>query len=139
MPAMLMYVNLYLYGLCTHSSKLMICCCFSPKLCRVINLQINLLPLKVNTISHLVFVKYRCICTLLIGPLPDTTVDFWHLVWQEKPNTIVMVTNLVEDTKIKCHQYWPNTGTQSFGSFRVTITDQKILADYTIRGLLMQV
>ena len=50
-----------------------------------------------------------------------------------------MVTNLEEGNQKKCHQYWPDTGTQSFGPFRVTITDQQILADYTTRWLLVQV
>ena len=66
-------------------------------------------------------------------------VDFWRLVWQERAPTIVMITNLVEGTKIKCQQYWPHTGTQSYGPFQVTITDQQTLADYTIRSLLVQV
>ena len=34
---------------------------------------------------------------------------------------MLMVTNLREGTKTKCHQYWPETGTQSFGPFKVTI------------------
>ena len=66
-------------------------------------------------------------------------VDFWRLVWQEKAHTIVMITNLVEGAKSKCQQYWPDTGVQSYGPFLVTITDQQILADYTIRSLLVQV
>ena len=74
-----------------------------------------------------------------LGPLPKTTIDFWRLVWQEKPQSIVMVANLEEGNKTKCHQYWPDTGTKSFGPFQVTITDQQILADYTTRSLLMQV
>ena len=73
------------------------------------------------------------------GPLPKTIVDFWRLVWQEKPPTIVMVTNLKEGTKIKCQQYWPESGTKSFGPFEVTISGEQILADYTTRSLLVQV
>ena len=73
------------------------------------------------------------------GPLPKTVVDFWRLVWQEKPLTIVMVTNLVEGTKIKCQQYWPDSATKSYGPFQVTITDEQTLADYTTRSLLVQV
>ena len=71
--------------------------------------------------------------------MPKTLVDFWRLMWQEKPPTIVMVTNLKEGTKTKCQQYWPDAGAQSFGPFLVTITDQQILADYTTRSLLVQV
>ena len=73
------------------------------------------------------------------GPLPHTTIDFWRLVWQEKSQTIVMVTNIKEGSKNKCHQYWPEVGAQSFGPFQVTITDQQILADYTTRCFSVQV
>ena len=75
------------------------------------------------------------------GPLPETVVDFWHLVWQEKTLTIVVLTNLVEGTKKKCQQYWPDSGTKSdmYGPFQVTIIDEEILADYTTRSLLVQV
>ena len=75
----------------------------------------------------------------LLGPLPKTVVDFWRLVWQEKSPTIVMITNLLEGTKIKCQQYWPESGVQSFGPFEITISDQQKLADYTVRSLLVQV
>ena len=74
-----------------------------------------------------------------IGPLPKTTVDFWRMVWQERSQTIVMLANLVEGDKIKCHKYWPETGTLSFGPFNVTITAQQILADYTTREFSVQV
>ena len=75
----------------------------------------------------------------LAGPLPTTLVDFWRLVWQEKPHVIVMVTNLKEGNKIKCQQYWPDSGTKSYGPFQITITDQQIFADYTIRILQVAV
>ena len=66
-------------------------------------------------------------------------VDFWRLVWQEKPPTIVMVTNLKEGTKIKCQKYWPESGTRNFGPFQITISEEQTLADYTTRTLLVQV
>ena len=73
------------------------------------------------------------------GPLPKTVVDFWRLVWQERPPSIVMITNLEEGNKIKCQQYWPETGSRSFGPFQVTISDEQILTDYTIRKLEVKV
>ena len=73
------------------------------------------------------------------GPLPKTLVDFWRLVWQEKPLTIVMVTNLKEGTKRKCQQYWPESGTKDFGPFQITMSDEQTLADYTTRTLVVQV
>ena len=50
-----------------------------------------------------------------------------------------MITNLVEVKKIKCHQYWPDKDSTKFGPFEVSIIDQQILADYTIRTLIVQV
>ena len=73
------------------------------------------------------------------GPLKKTTVDFWRLVWQEKAPSIVMITNLEEGGKTKCQQYWPDSGSKSFGPFRVSVTDQQILADYTICSLYLEV
>ena len=73
------------------------------------------------------------------GPLPKTAVDFWRLVWQERAPSIVMITNLEERGKPKCQQYWPDSGTENFGPFQVSITEQQILADYTIRNLTVQV
>lgn len=69
------------------------------------------------------------------GPLPSTLVDFWRMVWQERPTTIVMLTNLREGNKTKCEQYWPESGSKMFGPFTVAITKQQIFADYTIRIL----
>ena len=69
------------------------------------------------------------------GPLPKTVVDFWRLVWQERPPSIVMITNLEEGGKIKCQCYWPESGRCKFGPFEVTLTNEQILADYTVRKL----
>ncbi|XP_064386146.1 uncharacterized protein LOC135334769 isoform X3 [Halichondria panicea] len=71
------------------------------------------------------------------GPLPNTLVDFWRMMWQERPPIIVMLTNLKENNKIKCQQYWPDSGSVNYGPFTVTITDQQVLADYTVRNLLL--
>ena len=66
-------------------------------------------------------------------------MDFWRLVWQERALSIVMITNLEEGGKTKCQQYWPDSGNKTFGPFQVTVTNQEILADYTLRSLLVQV
>ena len=73
------------------------------------------------------------------GPLPKTLVDFWRLVWQERPPSIVMITNLEEGGKIKCQQYWPESGRCQYGPFGVTLTDEEIMTDYTTRKLEAQV
>ena len=74
-----------------------------------------------------------------VGPKQHLLVDFWRLVWQEKPPTIVMVTNLKENNKKKCEQYWPESGSATFGPFKVTLTDHQIFADYDVRTLKVAV
>ena len=71
------------------------------------------------------------------GPNKKTLVDFWRLVWQERPQCIVMVTNVVEEGKTKCEQYWPSReeGSQTFGPFDVSLLNEVTLPDYTVRTL----
>ena len=76
---------------------------------------------------------------LNVGPLPKTVTDFWWLVWQERICVVAMVTNVVEGGQQKCEQYWPSQGTQEYGPFKVTLTDQQVFADYIIRKLLVAV
>ncbi|CAG5132393.1 unnamed protein product [Candidula unifasciata] len=49
--------------------------------------------------------KNAFICTQ--GPLPNTFVDFWRMVWYNQTCVIVMTTRTVERSRIKCGQYWP--------------------------------
>ena len=37
------------------------------------------------------------------APVAKTLADFWRLIWQEHPPTIVMVTNLKEREKVSIH------------------------------------
>lgn len=43
------------------------------------------------------------------GPLPQTTGDFWRMVWEQKVDTIAMLTLDMEGQKVKCHRYWPDS------------------------------
>ena len=74
-----------------------------------------------------------------VGPKPETIIDFWRLVWQERPPVIVMITNLRENNKRKCDQYWPEGGSMNYGPFKITLIEQEVLADYVIRTLLVNV
>ncbi|XP_045464788.1 tyrosine-protein phosphatase Lar isoform X5 [Harmonia axyridis] len=67
------------------------------------------------------------------GPLQETFCDFWRMCWELKTATIVMMTKLEERTRIKCDQYWPSKGTETYGSMSCTITDVQELATYCIR------
>ena len=60
-------------------------------------------------------------------------------MWQERPSAIVMLTNCEEGGRVKCEQYWPESGNKSYGPFHVIITDKQILADYTVRKFVIMV
>ncbi|XP_060587164.1 receptor-type tyrosine-protein phosphatase kappa-like [Ruditapes philippinarum] len=54
------------------------------------------------------------------GPTKEILLDFWRMIWQEESSMIVMLTNLIEEGKEKCEQYWPNEGTSHmFGNIKV--------------------
>ena len=74
-----------------------------------------------------------------LGPLPHTVIDFWRMVWQGRPSAIVMLTNCEEGGRVKCEQYWPESGNKNYGPFQVIITDKQILADYTVRSFVVTV
>ena len=61
------------------------------------------------------------------------------MVWQEQLHVVAMVTNTMEGGQKKCEHYWPEQGTQEYGPFKVTLTDQQVFADYTIRQLFVSV
>ena len=43
------------------------------------------------------------------------------------------VTNLEERGRIKCHQYWPSEGGESYGDIQVTLMQTMELSDFTVR------
>ncbi|XP_057194008.1 protein tyrosine phosphatase receptor type Fa isoform X7 [Triplophysa rosa] len=67
------------------------------------------------------------------GPLPETLSDFWRMVWEQRTNTIVMMTRLEEKSRVKCDQYWPSRGTETYGMIQVTVLDTVELATYSVR------
>ena len=60
------------------------------------------------------------------------------MVWQLHSPTVVMMTDL-EEGRRKCEQYWPTFGTADYGPYSVTLAEQKIRADFTIRKLTLTV
>ncbi|XP_039666949.1 protein tyrosine phosphatase receptor type Fa isoform X18 [Perca fluviatilis] len=67
------------------------------------------------------------------GPLPETLSDFWRMVWEQRTCTIIMMTRLEEKSRVKCDQYWPSRGTETYGMIQVTMLDTVELATYSIR------
>jgi protein tyrosine phosphatase len=72
------------------------------------------------------------------GPNPDTVADFWRMVWEQGSAIIVMLTNLEEKGRTKCHQYWPEDKSGLFGRIRVHLQESLVLTDYTQRCFSLQ-
>ncbi|XP_053400082.1 receptor-type tyrosine-protein phosphatase alpha-like [Mercenaria mercenaria] len=58
------------------------------------------------------------------------------MIWEKNVYTIAMVTNLVEEKKTKCLQYWPTVESSTrYGDFTVRTESEAIFAEFTIRNL----
>ncbi|WAR16047.1 PTPRS-like protein [Mya arenaria] len=63
---------------------------------------------------------------------------FWNMIWQQKVEKIVMVTNLMEEVKEKCEQYWPCVGiTNNYSGVKVTCQSEDEYAEFTRRLLFL--
>ncbi|XP_028448094.1 receptor-type tyrosine-protein phosphatase S isoform X6 [Perca flavescens] len=69
------------------------------------------------------------------GPLAETFGDFWRMVWEQRAASVVMMTRLEEKSRIKCDQYWPSRGTETYGIIQVTLLDTMELATFCVRTL----
>ncbi|XP_057313832.1 tyrosine-protein phosphatase Lar-like [Hydractinia symbiolongicarpus] len=70
------------------------------------------------------------------GPKKETIFDFWRMVLGEKPAAVIMLTNIVEDGKPKCAQYWPkNNGKRVYNGIEVEVMEVQVYADYVIRKM----
>ncbi|XP_027875935.1 receptor-type tyrosine-protein phosphatase S isoform X8 [Xiphophorus couchianus] len=67
------------------------------------------------------------------GPLAETFGDFWKMVWEQRTASVVMMTRLEEKSRIKCDQYWPSRGTETYGMTQVTLLDTMELATFCVR------
>ncbi|PRP85744.1 hypothetical protein PROFUN_06338 [Planoprotostelium fungivorum] len=62
------------------------------------------------------------------GPLPETSADFWKMIWDEDVNVLVMLTKINENGRVKCHRYYPEKldgdNVFQFGDLRVQLLSQ---------------
>ncbi|KAH8850970.1 Receptor-type tyrosine-protein phosphatase S [Schistosoma japonicum] len=80
-----------------------------------------------------------------------TTEDFWLMIFQCNIAQIVMLTNSIEDSTLKCCQYWPEMPSRSsstilldskstsqyFGNIMVEIMDRIDYAHFTVRCFIV--
>ncbi|WAR12822.1 LAR-like protein, partial [Mya arenaria] len=73
-----------------------------------------------------------------LGPTSKQLGDFslfWKMIWQQRVEKVVMVTNLTEQGYPKCEQYWPNPGTtKTFGAIEVKSSSEDEYAEFTRRA-----
>ncbi|KAK3606132.1 hypothetical protein CHS0354_010761 [Potamilus streckersoni] len=67
------------------------------------------------------------------GPNKATVIDFWRMVWLANSGKIVMLTNLIEESKIKCEQYWPDSGHMTTGDIQIDLQSVQEFAFFTLR------
>ncbi|XP_039590835.1 receptor-type tyrosine-protein phosphatase C [Polypterus senegalus] len=68
------------------------------------------------------------------GPLPETTEDFWLMVFQRKTKIIVMLSELKEGEKEFCSKYW-NDEMTTYGSMQVKETGCNTFPGFTVRAI----
>lgn len=73
------------------------------------------------------------------GPLPDTSADFWQMVWEQGCVVIVMLTRLVENDVMLCHRYWPEEGSELYHIYEVHLVSEHIWCDdYLVRSFYLK-
>ncbi|XP_023363204.1 tyrosine-protein phosphatase non-receptor type 12 [Otolemur garnettii] len=74
------------------------------------------------------------------GPLANTVIDFWRMIWEYNVVIIVMACREFEMGRKKCERYWPLYGEDpiTFAPFKISCEDEQARTDYFIRTLLLE-
>ncbi|XP_033097302.1 receptor-type tyrosine-protein phosphatase T-like [Anneissia japonica] len=73
------------------------------------------------------------------GPTVASVNDMWRMIWQKKSTIIVVVTNVVEGTRRKCEQYWPDPNDSNlYTNIAVTNVGETKYGNYVVRNLQLQ-
>ncbi|XP_051974166.1 tyrosine-protein phosphatase non-receptor type 12-like isoform X1 [Xyrauchen texanus] len=74
------------------------------------------------------------------GPLPNTVLDFWRMIWQYKITVIVMACREFEMGRKKCERYFPLFEDEPvmFGPFTISCELEQPRTDYFIRTLTVE-
>ncbi|XP_059168903.1 receptor-type tyrosine-protein phosphatase alpha-like [Physella acuta] len=69
------------------------------------------------------------------GPNDVVVNDFVRMLWEQKVDKVVMLTNLIEEGMVKSVKYWSDKGKATFGDIKVELLSIDVFADYTIRKM----
>lgn len=74
------------------------------------------------------------------GPLPNTVLDFWRMIWEYKVAVIVMACREFEMGRKKCERYFPLFGDEPmiFGPFKISCESEQPRTDYCVRTLTVE-
>uniref|UniRef100_A0A452EJC4 Tyrosine-protein phosphatase non-receptor type 12 n=1 Tax=Capra hircus TaxID=9925 RepID=A0A452EJC4_CAPHI len=74
------------------------------------------------------------------GPLANTVIDFWRMIWEYNVVIIVMACREFEMGRKKCERYWPLFGEDpiTFAPFKISCEAEQARTDYFIRTLLLE-
>ncbi|XP_022646474.1 tyrosine-protein phosphatase non-receptor type 21-like isoform X1 [Varroa jacobsoni] len=74
------------------------------------------------------------------GPMANTCFHFWQMIWENNTAIIVMLTDVVEGGKEKCHPYWPQADDSrvTFKDFVVTRKTTYVSSTFTTCALQVQ-
>ncbi|XP_061696582.1 receptor-type tyrosine-protein phosphatase zeta-like isoform X2 [Syngnathoides biaculeatus] len=67
------------------------------------------------------------------GPSKSSTDRFWRMIWEQNVGVVVMIGDLLEKGRKKCHQYWPADVREDYGGLAVTLESVQERAHYTRR------
>ena len=60
------------------------------------------------------------------------------MIWEQQCPLVVMLTTLVEQGRVKCHQYWPEAGQrQLFGDIEVTTVSEEVTESFAFREITL--
>ncbi|XP_045206402.2 receptor-type tyrosine-protein phosphatase mu-like [Mercenaria mercenaria] len=72
------------------------------------------------------------------GPVKENVNDFWRMIWEMDVRTVVMVTNPVENGKMKCIRYWGDKDVVvPYGNINVKMESENIYAEFIVRDLML--
>ncbi|CEG44032.1 receptor-type tyrosine-protein [Plasmopara halstedii] len=68
------------------------------------------------------------------APVPAAIRDFWHMIWQCHVHVILMLTNFVEQERVKADIYWDPKGLElDFDGVQVKVLDESHHSGFLVR------
>ncbi|XP_048256546.1 uncharacterized protein LOC124121515 [Haliotis rufescens] len=83
------------------------------------------------------FDGYSCSQAYVAAQAPNkkTLCDFWRMIWENNCTRIIMLTNILENEKVRCEPYWSDSSDLDVGLFAISVTKTAHSAQWTMREL----